>query len=88
DGFQLYRDNQLIATLPLNTIVYQDIDLDPGTIYNYTVSAFNHVGESKACSWMVRTPNPPITVRLDRIGVYDNREDWTRGRVAISWLSR
>lgn len=24
-------------------------------------------------------PNPPITVTLDKIGVYDNREDWTRG---------
>ncbi len=79
-GFRLYRDNNPIATLPTNTTTYQDTGLKPATTYQYVVKAYNQAGESGASLCTVRTPNPPITVRLDRIGVYDNREDWTRGK--------
>jgi hypothetical protein len=78
-GFTLYRDNKVIATLPENTTAYEDADLKTATTYNYMVKAYNEVGESGASSYSIRTPNPPIAVRLDKIGVYDNREDWTRG---------
>jgi hypothetical protein len=43
------------------------------------VKAYNQAGESEASLCTVKTPNPPITVKLHRIGVYDNREPWTRG---------
>lgn len=79
EGFRIYRDNQLIETLYLNLTNYQDIGLKPATNYSYTIKAYNATGESQGCSTDVRTPNPPVTVTLDRIGVYDNREDRTRG---------
>jgi len=78
-GFVIYRDNKVIATLPANANAYGDTGLKPATTYNYMVKAYNEVGESGASSCSIRTPNPPIAVRLDKIGVYDNREDWTRG---------
>ena len=80
DGFKIYRDNNLITTLPANTTTYQDTGLEPATTYQYVVKACNQAGESGTSLCTVRTPNPPITVRFDRIGVYDNREDWTRGK--------
>lgn len=79
DSFKIYRDNNLVATARANVTTYQDTGLKPATSYKYMVKAYNQVGESKASLCTVRTPNPPITVRLDRIGVYDNRETWTRG---------
>jgi len=80
-GFKLYRDNSVIAALSANTTAYQDTGLKPATTYQYAVKAYNQAGESGSSLCTVKTPNPPITVRLDRIGVYDNREPWTRGKV-------
>jgi len=79
EGFRIYRDNALIATVGINVTLYQDSDLEPATTYQYTVKANNEVGESGASMCTIRTPNPPVTVRLDRIGVYDNGEHWLRG---------
>jgi len=78
-GFKIYRDNNIVATVSTNVITYQDTSLKPATSYQYSVKAYNQAGESAASLCTIRTPNPPITVRLDRIGVYDNRETWTRG---------
>ncbi len=80
DGFKIYRDNMVIATVGINVTIYQNTGLKPSTTYQYVVKAYNQAGESGASLCTVRTPNPPITVRLDRIGVYDNRETWTRGK--------
>jgi hypothetical protein len=78
-GFMIYRDNKVIATLPANTNTYRDTNILPATTYNYMVKAYNEAGESGASLCSIKTLNPPIIVRLDKIGVYDNREDWTRG---------
>ena len=78
--FRIYRGNNLIATVDANTTTYQDTGLKPATTYKYMVKAYNQAGESGAALCTVRTPSPPITVRLDKIGVYDNRETWTRGK--------
>ncbi len=80
EGFEVYRDNEVIAILPANTTAYEDTGLRAATTYQYVVKAYNQAGESGASLYTVRTLNPPITVRLDRIGVYDNREPWTRGK--------
>ena len=79
NGFMIYRGNNLIATVGANVNSYQDIGLEAATTYQYLVEAYNEAGESGTISCTVRTLNPPITVWLDRIGVYDNREDWLRG---------
>ncbi len=79
EGFRIYRDNNFIATVGMNVTLYQDSGLRAATTYQYVVKAYNQAGESGTSLCTVRTPNPPITVRLDRIGIYDNREDWLRG---------
>jgi len=79
EGFRIYRDNNVIATVGINVTIYQDVGLEPATTYQYVVKAYNQAGESGASLCTVRIPNPAITVRLDRIGVYDNREVWLRG---------
>jgi len=80
EGFKIYRDNNIVATAGINITTYQDTGLRPGTTYKYMVKAYNRTGESGTLLCTVRTPNPPVTVRLNRIGVYDNRETWTRGK--------
>lgn len=79
DGFMIYRGSALIASVAVNMNAYQDTGLQPATTYQYAVIAYNQVGESQASTNTVKTLNPPITIRLDRIGVYDNREPWLRG---------
>lgn len=79
EGFRIYRDNRIIATVGANSNTYPDTGLEPATTYHYVVKAYNQAGGSGASLCTIRTPNPPITVRLDRIGVYDNREPWLRG---------
>ena len=79
DGFRIYRGNSLVGTVGANVQTYQDTGLQPATTYQYAVIAYNQVGESQACTNTFKTSNPPITIRLDRIGVYDNREPWIRG---------
>jgi len=79
EGVRIYRDNNVVATVGANATTYQDTGLEPATTYQYVVKAYNQAGESGTSLCTIRTPNPPITVRLDRIGVYDNREPWIRG---------
>lgn len=79
DGFTLFRNNNLIANLGPNASTYQDTGLKPSTIYNYIIKAYNSAGESGSSNYQIKTLNPSISIRLDRIGVYDNRENWTRG---------
>jgi len=78
EGFRIYRDGMLIGTVSMNVVAYQDKDLRPATTYRYVVRAYNQAGESDDSYYTVRTLNPPIKVRLDRIGVYDNGESGFR----------
>jgi len=80
DGFAIYRDNTPIASVGVNVNSYEDTGLQPATTYQYAVIAFNQIGESEPCKSTIKTSNPPITIRLDRIGVYDNREPLLRGK--------
>lgn len=77
-GFTVYRDHEVIATLPVNATAYKDTGLKPATTYQYTVAAYNQVSESGICQSSVKTLNPPIMVKLDRIGVRDNGEEFLR----------
>ena len=87
DGFRIYRDGTLIGTAITNVVTYLDDGLKPATEYQYIVKAYNQVGESEGSLYRVRTLNPPITVNLDRVGVYDNGEiafrDFDGGEVYV-----
>jgi hypothetical protein len=80
DGFILYRDSMEIIRTGPNASTYQDSGLKPATTYQYSVKAFNKAGESGTSTFIIKTPNPSLVIKLDRIGVYDNREDITRGK--------
>jgi uncharacterized protein YccT (UPF0319 family) len=79
EGFKIYRDSNLVANVSVNVITYEDTGLQAATDYRYLVKAYNEIGETQSSLCVVKTLNPPITVRLDRIGVYDNGEYWLRG---------
>jgi hypothetical protein len=89
-GFKVYRDNKLVATLDENSTAFQDNGLETLTTYSYAVKAFNNAGESTITLCEVRIPNPPIEVRIDRIGVADNGEGLWRdddgGEVYIGFI--
>ena len=74
----IYRDNNVIDTVGMNVTTYQDNGLELSTTYQYMVKAYNQAGESGVSSCTVRTPNPPITVTLDRIGVYSDHDPFLR----------
>ena len=78
-GFKIFRGNNLVATVGPNVTAYQDTGLQPATNYQYILKAYNQFGGSGASLCAVKTLNPPITVRIDRIGVYHNGEHWLRG---------
>jgi hypothetical protein len=78
-GFKIYRDGAPITTTGADISLYQDTNLQPATSYEYTVLAYNQYGDSMPCTVTLKTRNPPLTIRLDTIGVYDNRESMLRG---------
>jgi len=43
-GYKVYRDNNLLATLPAHAITHSDTGLNASTGYTYTVSAFDVAG--------------------------------------------
>jgi len=78
-GFKIYRDQYLIAEINADVNSYSDNNLQPATSYEYSIVAYNQYGDSTPCKITIKTRNPPITIHLDRIGVYDNRESILRG---------
>jgi hypothetical protein len=79
DGFRIYRDGTLVTNIGINANSYPDTGLQPATTYQYTVIAYNQYGDSQPCNVSILSLNPPIVIRLDGIGVYDNRENILRG---------
>lgn len=74
-GFVLYRNGRKLAELERNVNEYVDSKLRPATSYGYEVKAYNHAGESDVVDCSVKTLNPPIVVRIDKIGVHENGEE-------------
>jgi len=60
EGFRVYRNGELIATLGPNVTDYTDTGLEGGQTYTYTVRAYNAAGESAATSsTTLQTPAAP-----------------------------
>jgi hypothetical protein len=77
DGFRIYRDGNVVGTVPANTLSYQDTSLKAAKTYNYMVRAYNPAGESGAASYTLKMPNPPINVALNYIGVKFAHDPWS-----------
>jgi len=54
-GFKVYRDGKLVATLASNAASYSDTELSPETEYSYVISSYNEVGEAKSEAVTVKT---------------------------------
>ena len=78
-GFKIYRGGNPIADISADVISYLDNNLQSSTSYEYSIVAYNKYGDSTPYKITIKTRNPPITIHLDRIGVYDNRESILRG---------
>jgi hypothetical protein len=62
DGFHVYRDGDVIATVLPNVETYEDFEAQPGRTYEYCVAAYK--GEdtlSRRCDFGWRPPNGNIT---------------------------
>lgn len=80
EGFNVYRNGVLIDSLGPNVSTFQDKNLNYATGYSYSVSAYNDFGESSRTTPIsLKTLNPPVTITLDRVGVYESGEHWLRG---------
>jgi len=79
EGFRIYRNNSLIATVGMNIKTYQDTDLEPSTTYQYAVKAYNQAGESQATTHTASMLNPALNLTIHHIGVisaHDQEDIW------------
>jgi hypothetical protein len=56
DGFRIYRNGSLIATVGANTTSYSDTTVRPRTSYCYQVAAYNAAGEARSSRVCKTTP--------------------------------
>jgi hypothetical protein len=76
DGFRIYRNGNLIASVDSDITTFQDSNLEYATVYGYSVAAYNQYGETRYSSTVpIGTLNPPIVVTLGGIGVISDH-DW------------
>ena len=84
DGFRIYRNGALLASVAPDTTTFQDNDLNYATVYSYLVTAYNEYGETQSPNTAnIRTPNPPITLTLNKIGVLFDHDPFVKGRGEI-----
>ena len=79
EGFRIYRNNSLIATVDMNITTYQDTDLEPSTTHQYAVKAYNQAGESQASTHTASILNPTLNLTVHYIGVisaHDQEDIW------------
>ena len=77
-SYKILRDGQIIKELQKDSTSFVDYDLKPATLYEYEIIAVNDAGETGSGTIDIKTKNPPVMIRLDRIGVADNGEESLR----------
>ena len=68
-SYKIYRDNQLIKTVPSSIVSYVDLEVQPGNLYKYTVRSVSGSGKMSFPSntlniWTV--PTAPSTVTAEK----------------------
>jgi len=66
-GFKIFRDNELVATVPANTTTYTDTGLIKGKTYYYEVRATNNKGDSDPISTEAMPVDPKIELFVKRL---------------------
>lgn len=63
-GYRVYRNEIPVMDLDPSILSYVDMEIDNGSIYNYTITAWNRIGESDHSDIIsVRSRNHPSTPR-------------------------
>lgn len=69
-GYHVYRGGVLVFTTP-SALVFNDAGLTPGTVYTYSVAAFNSAGEGGTGSDTIQTdPAAGGTTLRNNLGIY------------------
>ena len=82
EGFHIYRNQELIATLEENATSYTDENLTPETSYSYEIKAFNEAGESEGIVIEAETPkevsipDSPANLKVSKV---------TSNSVTLEW---
>jgi len=86
EGYRIYRGWHFLEQVDAPATSYVDVDVSPGTVYSYQVSAFIMVGEGAVSAEVMgranipptaelsanpTTGNAPLTVYFDASGSYD-----------------
>lgn len=77
-GFRIYLDGVLVGEADQNDNNYRMDNLLPASTYNFVVEAYNEAGSSQS-GVTVKTPGPPLSIRLERIGVIFDHDPSLRG---------
>lgn len=92
DGFEIYRSSSetglsnyaFLTSVPANTLIYADQNLNPGVRYCYKVRAFNEIGltiftpENQGCDIIPNAPPnaSPTNLRTTTLSGYEIQLDW------------
>lgn len=63
NGFNIYRNGQLVGRVGKNQTTYLDRNLDSDTTYCYRVTSFNTEGESELTPQQCSSPTPPPVLK-------------------------
>jgi len=55
EGFKIYQNGELIATVGTNTTHYNLVNLEPRTAYSYAIKSYNNIGKSTSANINVVT---------------------------------
>ena len=77
-SYYIYKNGKKIAERPKDTTSFTDYNVDYSTNYVYSICAVNLAGESPKVEVEARSDNPPVTVKLMKIKINDNGEDYFR----------
>ncbi len=81
-GFEIYRNDLLIATVPANTTTYTDNNVSGGEEYLYTVKAVNEAGKSEGVSLSVQVPEE---ISIPKAPSDLNATEITSDSVTLKW---
>lgn len=68
EGFRVFKNDTIIATLSINTTEYTDNNVAEGETYSYKVSAFNEKGDAFSETIQINIPVPNHAPELEPIG--------------------
>jgi len=63
-GYVIYRDGQILTTVPSSTLNFQDLSVQANTTYSYTIMSFDLAGNYSSLSEPVQATTPDLPSSL------------------------